>query len=100
MEEFWKNLPFDIVCALLVEGEKQKSPIEAIKDKAFYYSGKGPHIASSWKFLLSQTSRIYGKTAPERDNFWREVLKGNYQLYFNLPTSVKETIVNGEKFML
>ena len=100
MEEFWDNLPFEIKCVLLVEGQKQKAPLEAIKDKAFYYSGKGPYNASCCKFLFSYTPQIYGKTSSDKIEFWKEVLKGNYKLYFNLPTSVEETIVNGEKFML
>lgn len=100
MEEFWENLPFDIASALLEEGKKQNASIQAIKEKAYYYN-KGPHTIEGRNFMFARTSEIYGKTIEDRVNFWYEVIGDkNYKLFYNLPSSTKEIIVEGEKFMI
>lgn len=53
-----------------------------------------------YDILFALSDDIFGKTKEEKIKIWHEIIKGKYELYFQICPRVQEIIVNNQTFMI
>lgn len=54
----------------------------------------------SYDNVFLETDKKFGKTPRERISFWRDVMSGNFELYFFTLKPWEELEIEGQKFMI